>query len=339
VGARTEHHALEVVQAAYALEGGSREWMQGLLDAAQPALDHGLGLLGVRLHLGSDGRPELWDITSAGDAPDGLAEMVSRYFVAVSADQFEFGLRRSYSAAAEEHARHGRALRDWAGFPILRAVGARDVLGLNPVDPTGRAFMIAALMPEERTVSPAERARWDRVGIHVLAGMRLREGASDLDGEAVVDSRGRVVHAVGEARSARDALRRAAAVIDRARSSAGRRDPDAALEAWRGLVSGRWSLVDRFDRDGRRYLVARRNDPRVCGPAALTERQRQILAHAACGLSNKEIAYALGLAPSTVSTHLRNGMRALGLRDHAALAALFRPAPPADPPAGSRGGG
>jgi hypothetical protein len=55
---------------------------------------------------------------------------------------------------------------------------------------------------------------------------------------------------------------RAAKAIDRARSRA-RSNEDEALELWQGLVAGRWSLVEQFDSDGRRFLVARKNDPVV----------------------------------------------------------------------------
>jgi DNA-binding CsgD family transcriptional regulator len=40
-------------------------------------------------------------------------------------------------------------------------------------------------------------------------------------------------------------------------------------------------------------------------------------------LARREIAYTLGLAPSTVSSHLRSGMRRAGVRDIAALANIF----------------
>src|SRR5690606_23074216 len=115
----------------------------------------------------------------------------------------------------------------------------------------------------------------------------------------------------------------AAIAIDRARSSAGAREPDEALQAWRGLVAGHWSLVDRFDRDGRRYLVARRNEPSVSPHRGLSLRERQIAAYAALGHNQKRIAYTLGLAPSTVSAHLRASMQRPGIHDVAGLAEIF----------------
>jgi FixJ family two-component response regulator len=79
-----------------------------------------------------------------------------------------------------------------------------------------------------------------------------------------------------------------------------RSDPEAALALWAGLVAGRWSLADCFERDGRRFIVARRNGTNPHGPQALTRHERQVLSHRLQGDSLKVTAYALGIAESTV---------------------------------------
>ena len=130
---------------------------------------------------------------------------------------------------------------------------------------------------------------------------------------------GRVLHASGDARSdvARARLRSAVLDVDRARGREGRSNPDAALELWRGLFSGRWSLVDHFDSDGRRFLLARRNEPGAPGPKALPLRQRQVLFYVGAGWSNKEIGYALGISEATVAVHLRLALAALNVASRA----------------------
>jgi len=50
----------------------------------------------------------------------------------------------------------------------------------------------------------------------------------------------------------------------------------AAMENWRGLVDGRWSLVDRFDSDGKRFVVAVKNDPEARDPRGLSRREQQV---------------------------------------------------------------
>ena len=152
--------------------------------------------------------------------------------------------------------------------------------------------------------------------------------------EAVLSPTGRVEHAVGEAKrdDAREALRDALARIAGAR---GMRDdePFRATELWTALCDGRWSLIEHFERDGRRYFLAHRNEPRLAATRALSERERQVFTYAAMGRSNKLIAYSLGLAVSTVAAHLERARRKLG--GGTGLEALQ--APRADRGSGRRG--
>jgi DNA-binding NarL/FixJ family response regulator len=164
----------------------------------------------------------------------------------------------------------------------------------------------------------------------VATALRLRRtvpGAGDeleRDPEAVVSTGGHVEHARGVATrsSARAALRTAARAAQRARGPLREGDPDRALGLWRGLVEARWSFIDRFDAGGRRYLVAIRNDPRVAHPRALTERERQVVALAAVGRANKNIAYELGLSLGVVGLYLNSAMRKLKVASRVELVRL-----------------
>jgi DNA-binding NarL/FixJ family response regulator len=55
------------------------------------------------------------------------------------------------------------------------------------------------------------------------------------------------------------------------------------------------------------------------GLEALTDREREITAHVAAGLSNDEIAARLVLSPATVKTHVNRAMTKIGARDRAQL--------------------
>src|SRR5262245_46553544 len=141
-------------------------------------------------------------------------------------------------------------------------------------------------------------------------------------------SNGKVEHAVGVARSreSREQLARAGHDIMTARGRMRRLSPQEAIEIWRALVAGRWSVVDHFDTEGRRYLIARRNEPEPApsaGLASLTPRELEIVAYAALGHTNKLIAYELGLAPTTVATHLASAAAKLGVSTRIDLVRAF----------------
>jgi DNA-binding NarL/FixJ family response regulator len=104
-----------------------------------------------------------------------------------------------------------------------------------------------------------------------------------------------------------------------------RRDPDAALDLWEALVRGRWSLVDHFESDGRRYVVAHRNEPGGDDPRGLSTRERDVAELVGRGYAPKEIAYALGLSRSTVDNALGRARRKLGIGSLAELADFFAP--------------
>ncbi len=320
-----ERTSLAVVEAAYRLDAPTDAWLAGVATAAQPALDHGVGLLSVAFHVGPGAAVHFDAAVTTGDVPHDVMDLLNSVTSGLSRAEVHgsWASPRALATSSSELERIHQdiELREWRPFTPLHAFGIQDSLAAKMVDSTLAGVMLLAPLRREMRVPAADEARWQRVMAHVLAGLRLRGALADSDGEAVLDPAGRVLHAEADAqsRTARDALQDAAATVERARSRAGRRDPDAALKAWKGLVSGRWSLVDRFDRDGRRFLVARRNDPSVPRPGGLTDRERQVASYAALGYSNKHIAYALGLAQSTVSNHLRTAMRRLGVQTLTAL--------------------
>ncbi|MFL5294145.1 MAG: LuxR C-terminal-related transcriptional regulator, partial [Myxococcales bacterium] len=71
------------------------------------------------------------------------------------------------------------------------------------------------------------------------------------------------------------------------------------------------------------FLLARRNEPAVKDPVALTSRERCTVAYAAMGHQNKYIAYLLGLPTSRISSYLRSARRKLRIRSRAELVNQF----------------
>jgi DNA-binding CsgD family transcriptional regulator len=335
--------AISIVEAAYDLELDTKGWLSRLLECAAPRLDRGLGMSAWEFDLqtGIDHSSRVWR-----GVDEGLRESWMKMARAeggtisrrVHARGGNFRTATQNLGLTEDEARV---------FPPAVALfhphGVRDVLAVSARDPGGRGVVLAAPMPDLVRPTGRERRPWARIAAHIEAGARLRwaisagglgdsaaagtPGAgSDMasGAEAVLSPDGAIAHAVSSAKGvqARAELRRAARAIDRARSVA-RSDEDEALDLWQGLVAGRWSLVERFDHDGRRFFVARRNDPDVRDPRALTSRERQVLAYSAMGHRLKLIAYTLGLSIAAVSGHRTRAMRKLGLRSPADIVALF----------------
>jgi len=100
-------------------------------------------------------------------------------------------------------------------------------------------------------------------------------------------------------------------------------DEDEAARVWQAVVAGRWSVIDTLDSNGRRFILAQANAGPRHSMKELTKRERQIVEHAARGLSNKAIAYSLGLAPSTIATHLSAAKKKLGGATRMQLVEMF----------------
>jgi DNA-binding CsgD family transcriptional regulator len=210
----------------------------------------------------------------------------------------------------------------------LSDLGAKDILGLNGVNVSGRGVHVGVLFSGHAPASiPVDVLA--RLSSHLAASYRLRErlGAAPAveRAEAILTPNGAVVHATAGAklREARLALAGAAARVEALRQSAGRRDPERAVAQWKALVAARWSLVDHFDHDGKRYVLAERNDTESAPLAMLTGRERQVVALAAMGHANKMIGYELGISVSTAGVLLSRAARKLGVRSRAALIAAY----------------
>jgi DNA-binding CsgD family transcriptional regulator len=325
---------LDVVEAAYAIELDEGAWLDGVLDTAVTTIDRGLGIVGFFFEASGTEPFREWGVTGAGALPSGWREARRQAGGILSDPQVvrRFFLEAPVGTASQRL----RTLPDElkASFAAASSMGMMDFAAIVAADPTGFGCVITAPLPAPTPLATHEVQRWSQVAAHVTAGLRLRRSLAGAP-EAILSPSGKLVHAEPTAQSeqAREALRNAALILDRVRSARGHRDPDEALGAWEALVSGRWSVVDHFDSDGRRYLVARRNDPDAPARERLTSRECQMLEYAARGHSNKLIAYELGLAVSTVATHIASAASKLGCSSRVALVQLARLALPARPAA------
>ncbi len=208
----------------------------------------------------------------------------------------------------------------------------RDVLGIKALTGQGQGILMTRFFFKTITPTALERKRWSLIASHLGAGLRLRNVAHALNlnaapVEGIFDGSGKLYEAREEAKesSARDTLREAVKRIDYLRTRTGRSDPDTAMEQWEGLVQGRWSLVDHFDTDRRRFVVAIKNDPTYPDPRGLTMRERQVAEFIGLGHSCKEISYTLGVSQSAITNCTARAQQKLGFSSLPELAAFFAP--------------
>jgi DNA-binding CsgD family transcriptional regulator len=325
--------AIATVEAAYDIRSARDAWFPGLIEAALPLLDHGLGAGGlIAVKPPTPGPPTIEAMHVAQGPEDLIAQHVASSSALPQDKTYEQTVTGVF-VVSEKLAEHPEMLEVWRSF----FPGAHDAIGMMTVDTDGRGILILAPTPKVVQLSKAERARWEMMSAHVASGVRLRnaltkagaedESRSDMPhgAEAVIDpSNFQVSDALSDARTAESLkqLREAAVRMDNARVSGRKADQtDKALAEWWALLRGRWSLVDWFDTDDRRYVLALPNPPQVPNPRGLTEQEGQVISFAALGDSHKFIAYRLGLSRSRVTHLLASGMRKLGIKTQAQLVA------------------
>ncbi|MCC6897828.1 MAG: helix-turn-helix transcriptional regulator [Polyangiaceae bacterium] len=304
-----------VIESAYALERSEQEWLDEIARAARVHLDAGFGVAAFTVD--ARGKYELLTRAFVGDDPrvyDSMirgSDIMARQPRDFRAESFRAGPCQTISQVVGA----GELRKNPEIAAVLDSVDAGDMMGVVGADPTGFGVGLGGLLPQARAATRAEVRRWSRVVAHLAAGYRLRRTLAERPVVAVLSPSGELEHAEGGAKptEAREALRRAAQAVDRARGRLRREDADEALETWRGLVSGRWSLVDQFESDGRRFVVARQNDPETPFPPNLTQRERQVLIYRMLGHPLKLIGYELGLGTSTVSSALSSALGKLGV--------------------------
>jgi len=313
----------EIMQASYALGADLVRWADALHAALAPALDLGQGTLVGLLDL-ADGGIRLEHLRRAG-----AASLAHQAVVHLSVWLTPQRLRESFFNGRVLGSSSGHyADEDLAAMQQrARGVGSRDAAGWCVNDGVGFGFMLVAPSPSQLVLPAQALAVARRLGLHVATGLRLQRVLSsgaldDPSVEAIFDPAGGLQHVAGMARSDHASSRLRAAVL--ARSETGGGEPLEGSTAWEALVSGRWSLVDRFDSDGRRFIVAYRNPPGCLDPRRLTPREERTAMLAALGQSNKEIALELDITESTVASLLSSALGKLGLESRTLLPIFWR---------------
>lgn len=196
--------------------------------------------------------------------------------------------------------------------PFARIFDFVDLIALGANDGTGRGLIInLPVGARKQNAEPLRRVRNMRRALpHLSAALRLRRALSPEQpsqpgpGGAVLDVSGRLQDGALSP-PLRDRLREAVLARDRARTLQGRESPQE-LDGWTALVDGRWSLIDLFEENGRRYVVAHPNLPEVRDPRYLEPLERVVFSGLSRGLSNKAMGYELGLTEGTIAGYVRS---------------------------------
>jgi DNA-binding NarL/FixJ family response regulator len=100
--------------------------------------------------------------------------------------------------------------------------------------------------------------------------------------------------------------------------------PEQLLEAIRVLAAGEALLAPRVTRRLIAEFARRAPAPTAAAAAldSLTDREREVLAEVARGLSNAEVAAALHMSHATAKTHVSRLLSKLGARDRAQLVVI-----------------
>ena len=347
---------IDVVESAYDMQPQADRWFLELLDVSGRIFESAVGAIIRIVERPVDGGPiRLGEQYATSTVPSDWNETTRAMFKSLPPELIDLRTRPGTAHTYSELFGIYRELREQFGvsgtyaewsvdsnIEVIKKVVevCRDTFVVAATDPHGRGFILAALPPQPTTIPERERERWRMLGAHLASGFRLRQGlshegalvASGLPGhaEAVLDPKDfRVTDASGAAREADavETLRDAAVAVDRARGRLRKTDPEESLRMWWALLRGRWSLVDWFDTDGRRYVLAHPNSPNIGDPRGLNERETQVVTFATLGETNKMISYRLGVSESTVSRALDSAMHKLHAKTPAQLVERMRGLP------------
>jgi len=322
---------IDVVEASYRVDLSETEWLAAVYDAALPHLDRGLG--------GSAFFYDASDITNLrvrgfigdGEAPESTIAAIE----SASPARTEWVFRTQACQTASE----GPNGTDHPGLELFRSLGYEDVLFVNGVDPSGKGVFLSARLKKRSTLSRTTMKSWGWVAAHIAAGFRLRAQAAAANGpssflsraEVILSPRGEIEHVAKALEEDRRTMSRAVSVlkstalsIQRARGKLRRTSEAEALSGWRALSGARWTMLDHFDRGGRRHLLACANEHKIPQPETLSLRERQVLAFAALGHQNTLIGYELGITASTVGVLLLRAIRKLSASSRQEAIDIFR---------------
>jgi DNA-binding CsgD family transcriptional regulator len=320
---------LDFIEACYAETPTEAAWALRLAAEMARVVPDALGVIAAKYRVDSSG---LSYQQLVGDAlqPSSSEDLRRGTQKANQSAQRELMLARSFAAGRP----HAVLLSDW---PPELSAPFREPLPWDDADCIGffgslqgaQGYLISPGKSGSWRLTSRRREQFTRLSEHLAAGywlhtLRAQDGAPQANTAAAVSTPdGRLLRELEGAPELSQRLVDAVRGMDRARCRRKKSSPREAVELWQGLIAGQYTLVESFERDGRRLILALRcRTPRP----ALTEREAAVARAAASGAANKAIASDLGLATSTVGVHIASALRKLGCPSRRALSHWLAPA-------------
>lgn len=328
--ASRRNNDIDVVERCYALGADERTWLHEVADALDGAFNTGCGVAAYTYDASAPVERWVEHVATSGAVAAGTEDVLRAVFAGGEGSLIQRLVARHASIALLPPVSTISALlgepftNDADGQRMSATLGIQDVVTVNGTDGSGRGVFFHFCSARDVQIHTETARRLAQVVAHAAAGQRLRRRLRRRAEEprAVVTPDGRVVHVTPEVEPHLEVLRRTA---ERLRMRDRRSSTNAErLDAWQALTSGRWSMIDRWEENGRRYLVAYENPPSVMDPRRLTPNERAVTQLASAGHSSKLVGYELGLSVGTVTSTLARVMRKLGVRNRAELTRFVR---------------
>ncbi|MBA2665165.1 MAG: hypothetical protein H0U74_22955 [Bradymonadaceae bacterium] len=322
-----------VLASVYNLELSEQEWITQLTRAISPFIDGGNGTLGCIFRMGRQiEMPVLKAIRGDDEVPAFIQYLraTEQASGGKSPDGARFGKLFAASGMGTLSVNRASAQAYQVFRQEFQADGMLDAAGLIVPHPASRSFIFITSRQRELSAVPERaRSRWVELQNHIAAVYDLRyrlRGNSFEETDAVWFNTGGDCVESGPSGSdtLRAQLRDAVQMREKVRSgNTGAKRID--LETyWANVLSGHWAILDRFDTDGRRYVIALPIAQYGTTLRGLSEREREVLDQLGDGLANKVIAAELGISTPAVASHLNNIYTKLSIHDRGAVVQLVQ---------------
>lgn len=302
-----------VLEAIYANEPDMDQWFAGVMRAFEASL---VTPLGVSTLLIGHKRDYAQPTVIGGGVTTATSRVLESAIGAVNAMSATV-LREMFYPGVPVTTHHVLARtitpESVALFRFLRTslFGCPDLVGAFAYPQPGMAMVFSAGIAQPGLPPAADRNVFMRIVGHLDSALRLRMQPEHAIA-AVLAPDGSLRHLADPtlAKARREWFGARVATIDAGRVRAKRVD----IDPWWALFDGRYSIVPIEDRDGKRHYLLVTNQPSHERHARFSSREADIVRLCARGLTNKAIAYNLGISPAHVSDEIRTAALKVGLR-------------------------